>query len=77
MKEVKDGVTLIAEAIRKEMQAEEAQKTSEPAKNVSVALQQFAGKPRLAEPLKQSTQELQTPPAEPQEPPVEPKEPNE
>lgn len=65
MQETKDGVTLIADAIRAEMKAdEEKQKATATTKNVADAVKQFAT-PVKTTPPADDTKPADTPPAQP------------
>ena len=68
MQETKDGVTLIADAIRAEMKAdEEKQKATASTKNVADAVKQFAT-PAKTTPPADDKPPADTPPAEPAKP---------
>lgn len=68
MQETKDGVTLIADAIRAEMKSdEEKQKATATTKNVADAVKQFAT-PAKTTPPADDTKPADTPPAEPAKP---------
>lgn len=68
MQETKDGVTLIADAIRAEMKAdEEKKKATATTQNVADAVKQFAT-PAKTTPPADDTPPADTPPAEPAKP---------